>query len=94
MQVMAFGSILTTLIGIALMVRLNNLGYSVWTRLYVAVVCCAVMLTTYGAAMDARPFGHWPEAVLILSAALAVIVAFVRSHQDSPERASVFRSFF
>lgn len=96
MYAMAFGSILTTLIGMALMVRLYNLGYSVWVRLFVAVISCALMIVTYGATTDSRPLGYWPEAVLAISVAFAVIVACVRSYQDTPsqERASLFRSLF
>lgn len=96
MTVTVFGTILTTLVGLALLVRLGNQGFSVWVRLYVAIVCGSLMALTYSVATDARPIGYWPEAILALAAALAVIVVFVRSYQDSPsqERASVFRSLF
>lgn len=96
MFAIAFGTILTTMIGLALMIRLHNQGYSVWVRLYVAVTCGGLMAMTYSVTTDNRPIGYWPEALVALSAALAVIVAFVRSYQgDLPrERAGVFRSLF
>lgn len=96
MMITFLASVVASLLGIALMVRLYAQGYSVWVRLYVAIMTCALMLVSYAATTGHRPIGYWPEATVAIGVMLGVIQAFTRSYQDAPssERAGAFRSFF
>lgn len=84
----------TCLMAIPLLVRLGQRGFSVWVRLYVAMVAIAIVGLCQVSLTGDRPIGYFPEILLGIVTMVGVGVSLIAAYSgDSRGRHEQVRPF-